>query len=232
MIASFSHVVILFGCISYAAGCPFLKSLQGDRRELRNSTAVEIDAKIKNRKSLCAKTNFAPAKPTKESICSAYFDVDSLFSDLLNSNVETTATIFGSVMRLAFHDAGEVNVGDSNDRLGPDGCLANDGSSDGLTEDDSITVKFLEPIWQQVCDRISRADYWALLGNLVLERAIFPSIPMFFHYGRKDNVRCEGGAGRLPQDTQGHTEIQRVFVDQMGLTMNDAGMACVLFPHV
>jgi catalase (peroxidase I) len=222
MFVSFLIFIAVFQSVT---SCPFLNSFPGERRQRQsNSTShIQADAKSKDRKSLCSKTNFTPLKATGRRICSAYLDVDSLFNDLLNSNAATTGSIFGSVMRLVFHDAGEINKADDCDRLGPDGCLASDGSSDGLTEDDSITVRFLEPIWQKVCDRISRADFWVLLGNLVLERAIFPAIPMFFHYGRKDNVKCEGGAGRLPLDTLGHDEIVRVFVDQMGLSLDDAG---------
>ncbi len=61
------------------------------------------------------------------------------------------------------------------------------------------------------------------MGKLAAERADptrTMNIP--FYYGRVDNENCDGGAGRLPEHQHGFSEFQRVFINQMGLTMNDA----------
>lgn len=123
-----------------------------------------------------------------------------------------------------FHDAGEVDMTNFVDLLGPDGCMCHDGDSAGLTEPTSLVNTVIEPLWQQVCDRISRADFWVLFGKLVVETAASAPVSVAYQYGRRDNVECEGGAGRLPSAQGDLSEISRVFVTQMGLTLNDAGM--------
>ncbi len=53
--------------------------------------------------------------------------------------------------------------------MGPDGCLNTvDTSNAGLIESNQEIVTVLETIWQTVCDRISRADFWALVASLAL----------------------------------------------------------------
>ena len=146
-----------------------------------------------------------------------------MFSKLLASNVVPKSSLYGSAIRLVFHDAGEIDMRLVDDKLGPDGCLSSDGSSAGLTEEGSIVMQLLEPMYQQVCNLISRADFWILIGKLVLKEAIHPPIEVAFQYGRLDNRDCEGGAGRLPDPSGGLAEINRVFVDQMGLSINEAG---------
>lgn len=81
-----------------------------------------------------------------------------------------------------------------------------------------------EAIWQDHCDSISRADFWALLGKIVVERADpTNSISIAYQFGRKDNAQCDAGANRLPNAQLGEDMFQQVFVNQMGLTLNDAG---------
>ena len=113
--------------------------------------------------------------------------------------------------------------------MGPDGCLSSSGDNAGLVEPTSPVVTILEPIWQQNCDKISRADFWVLFAKLVLQYTAKQTnngnygISINYQYGRKDKKNCEAGSGRLPSAQDGLNEIQRVFVNQMGLTMNDAG---------
>ena len=145
---------------------------------------------------------------------------------LLNDNILARSDLFGSAVRLVFHDAGEIDIREPTDLYGPDGCLASHGGSEGLVEDDSITVTTIEAIWQTMCENISRADFWALFGTIAAERATDNTIDIVFQYGRTDNTVCEGGAGRLPSGQGGMEEIERVFVDQMGLTIHDAGEHC------
>ena len=105
--------------------------------------------------------------------------------------------------------------------------MSHEGDSAGLTEATSLVNTVIEPLWQQMCDRISRADFWVLFGKLVVEAATAPAttgaaVSVAFQYGRRDNVECEGGAGRLPSAQGDLAEIRRVFLTQMGLTLNDA----------
>ena len=48
------------------------------------------------------------------------------------------------------------------------------------------------------------------------------TISLPYQYGRTDNTDCQGGAGRLPGAQGGLGVINKVFVQRMGLTMNDA----------
>ena len=107
--------------------------------------------------------------------------------------------------------------------MGPDGCLSNDPGNGGLVEANVIVNTVLEPIWQSVCDQISRADFWVLFGKIVLEKAASAPISINYQFGRKDNIHCNAGAGRLPGGQGNITELERVFVKQMGLTLNTAG---------
>ena len=170
-------------------------------------------------------TNYEASSTTKAGICNAYSTVKSAYLSVLPSvnNTLARAALFGPVVRLAFHDAGEVDLTAVIDLLGPDGCLANVADSAGLLEPTSVVQTVLEPIWQTVCDKISRADFWVLFGQLVLETAASAPIKINYQYGRRDNYVCDGGAGRLPSGQGDLTEVSRVFVDQMGLNVTDAG---------
>jgi len=80
----------------------------------------------------------------------------------------------------------------------------------------------VEPIYQEVCDRISRADFVAMWGQMILKDALPPeaSMDIDFHFGRKDKVECDIGAEhRLPETQKGFSDFQRVFETQMGLTL-------------
>lgn len=120
-------------------------------------------------------------------------------------------------------NAGEVDITKS-DTMGPDGCLSPTSDSAGLIESTSLVNTILEPIWQNHCNQISRADFWALFGKLIVETATpGQAIQIPFQYGRKDSAQCIAGEGRLPSDTQrGLDTLNQVFVTQMGLTLNDA----------
>jgi catalase (peroxidase I) len=113
--------------------------------------------------------------------------------------------------------------------MGPDGCLSSAADNAGLVEDTSAVLTIIESAWQESCDKISRADFWVLWAKLIVEYTALPQqISIDFQFGRKDNLACEIGAGRLPSAQKGITEITRVFVTQMGLTINDAGGTFIL----
>ncbi|OYX40883.1 hypothetical protein B7Y94_05955, partial [Candidatus Saccharibacteria bacterium 32-49-12] len=88
------------------------------------------------RANRCAKTNFEAAPTTKEGICSAYRDVVSQF--VVPTDELGRSNLFGQAVRLAFHDAGEVDIQTSVDLLGADGCMSSNGDSAGLTEATSL----------------------------------------------------------------------------------------------
>lgn len=215
------HGLVLCLWASSIYCCPFLRQHSGNSsaslaRQSGKFAATSFGA-------FCGRTNSLFVSPSVPSTCSAYREIQALFNGLIGANVQSKSAIFGTVIRLSFHDAGEIDITNQNDFLGPDGCLASDGSSNGLTESSSIAMRYLEPIYQVVCDRISRADFWALLGLLTLEKTITPPIPTPFYFGRRDNTQCDSGGGRLPRADGGMDEIERVFVRQMGLTIEEAG---------
>jgi catalase (peroxidase I) len=142
-----------------------------------------------------------------------------LVNEVMTADIFTQSNIFGIAVRLSFHDAGEVDV-NSNDLLGSDGCLTNTADNAGLIEPTSLVNTVIEPLWQTVCNRITRADFWVLYASLVVQISEpTDSIDIPYYYGRKDNANCSAGAGRLPLAQPGLSEFRRVFVDQMGLTL-------------
>ena len=81
------------------------------------------------------------------------------------------ANLLGNALRLVFHDAGEVDIR-TTDLNGSDGCLADNGPNSGLKESLTIAMAVIEPLWQNYCDKISRADFWVLFGKIAAESAL------------------------------------------------------------
>lgn len=161
---------------------------------------------------------------TPTQLCGVVTSIKQQFGVLMKSaDNKFKSRLFGASLRLCFHDAGEVLLTDSTDRLGMDGCLQTvNRDNSGLIEQDQIVNTFLEPIWQQHCSSISRADFWALWGKLVIELSASIPVSVDFYFGRFDNTDCSAGAGRLPMASGLLDEVHRVFVVQMGLTLEDA----------
>lgn len=128
----------------------------------------------------------------------------------------------GGVVRLTFHDAGEIDVTQANDPLGVDGCVdLSLDSNNGLAP----IIAQLEILRQPFCGVIGRADFWVLAGKVAVEtRATVNGYTVPFRYGRTDAGAngCNGASGRLPAAEGGNEEISRVFETQMGLTFRDA----------
>jgi catalase (peroxidase I) len=168
---------------------------------------------------------------TSANICATYQSVSAAFNALLpaagssSANDFTRSNILAKALRLAFHDAGEADLTQS-DTLGADGCLSATAENAGLIPFGSVTSTIVqdlfEPIYQQFCDKISRADLWAMLAWLAVSIASNGGVSMKYQYGRKDATSCAVPSTRLPSAQQGRGGISRVFVTQMGLTMNDA----------
>ena len=176
-------------------------------------------------------------------------DPATLFDGGLNiqQQIYRVANILGNAARLAFHDAGEVDIRTA-DKFGSDGCLSDSGPNSGLKEVNTVAMTIIEPLWQKYCDKISRADFWVLFAKIALESGLpggrfdkfvaffIPPIPLEpgvnpnsylnlpFQYGRIDAVgNCDAGANRLPGHQPGLSEFKRVYVDDMGLTVRDGG---------
>jgi len=126
------------------------------------------------------------------------------------------------ILRTSFHDAAEVDLTNSTDKNGPDGCLSSSHDNAGLIEPDSILLTSIEAMWQNSCDKISRADFWAMLAIIAVKQAEPTrtiSIPYF--YGRDDAAVCSYTGSRLPV-SELSTNIQTVFANRMGLSITDA----------
>lgn len=132
------------------------------------------------------------------------------------------ADLFGQALRYVFHDAGEFDL-NTGDLFGPDGCISDTGSNNGIKESESLVESVMEPIWQLVCDRMSRADFFVLFAKLVIEEAdTTGTIDIPYQYGRRHSTDCSGGAGRLPSAQFGLLDLNNFFVGKMGLSINDA----------
>lgn len=139
---------------------------------------------------------------------------------------DTSGDTVGAVVRLAFHDAaGFDQASFAADGFGMDACVDFDnGDNNGL----QAIVAQLDALWAtNFCTLISKADFYVLAAYVAVEvtaPASYTSPP--FRYGRRTNDVCNdtavSGRSRLPAANGGVEEIDRVFVDAMGLTRTDA----------
>ena len=175
----------------------------------------------------CFNTGGAAAPVSAANICAAYNIVQPYFANAiagLNGDVYWLSTVYGALVRLAFHDAGEVDI-TASDIYGPDGCLSYDSANTGLVDLLSLVYYSVEPLYQQVCGLISRADFWVMLAKLALESAEpTGALTIDYQYGRIDAKWANGCSvyGRLPSSEGTVDEMYRVFVTQMGMDLNDA----------
>jgi len=140
----------------------------------------------------------------------------------IGSDQLALAHFYGSSVRLVFHDAIDLDL-TQTDLMGADGCLGDALGSKGLYEASSPVMTTLEPIYQQFCDSISRADFWVLFGKLVVEKADpTKTISLPFQYGRRAAASCSEGIGRDPDAQDGVDAITQAFVVQLGLSYTDA----------
>lgn len=214
-------LLAVIGFLQHSIGCPFLRSKGESPRDIEKEHRILSGDYTPG---VCSKTAGQPAIENYENICSVYNNVKVDFQSLIPETPLGQADLFGKAVRLAFHDAGEVDITNSTDKMGPDGCLSDSSDNAGLVEDDSLVNTVFEPLWQNYCDQISRADFWVLLAKLSLEYADpSKSISLEYQYGRLDTQSCNPDVERLPSPQYGMDELKRVFVNQMGLTIEDAG---------
>jgi len=167
----------------------------------------------------------SPLVSNKANTCAATTGIRGEFNQLLATtfsiqNPLARANLLGATVRVAFHDAGEGDIR-TVDTIGPDGCLSDSSDNNGLLEATSLVVSVLEPIWQNYCDQISRADFWSYVAKLALEASASSTISINYQYGRKDAASCSGGVGRLPSPQQTQSMYQAYYVAQLGLTLTD-----------
>eukprot|EP01038_Epipyxis_sp_PR26KG_P009951 gene9951-13385_t len=172
---------------------------------------------------VCANLKGNPLVFSKDNVCQAYNIALGLYNKLTFTDQIQLAHFYGVVVRLAFHDAGEVDI-NSADLAGPDGCMAIQQDNFGLFESTSPIMIQVETIFQKVCQYISRADFWIMFAKFVIEDIVPAGTPMLikYQYGRKDSTSCMAGVGRLPSAQGNLNTIRNVFVNRMGLTMLDA----------
>lgn len=181
----------------------------------------------------CVKTGGLPPKLSTTGIQTAFKAIKTLYYGQLPDDPFALSDIFGQSIRLAFHDAAEIDLTNSTDFMGPDGCITATIPNLGLIEPTSYVITLLEPLWQKYCDVISRGDFWALIGKLSVEKADptgTMNIP--YYYGRVDKADCSLPGDnpllfRPPSPLSGlNTPFGLVqgFVGRMGLTVNDIGI--------
>mmetsp|Transcript_26684 Transcript_26684/g.36699 ORF Transcript_26684/g.36699 Transcript_26684/m.36699 type:complete len:308 (-) Transcript_26684:1955-2878(-) len=198
----------------------------------KSPTAVPVSAPTAV--SVCKKTKFAYPTVTAASTCTAYKQIRADFIALLppggtSAGDFTRANIFGKALRLAFHDAGEIDI-TQPDKLGPDGCLSNTAENAGLIPFGTVTSTMVdslfEPIYQKYCDNLNRADFFVLFAKFAVEYSEpTKSIKIPFQYGRRESQSCAGPGnsyvGRDPSGQAGVDEMVETFINNMGLTNVD-----------
>lgn len=133
----------------------------------------------------------------------------------------------GAILRLVFHDAAGQG--------GPNGCIDLAGTSDHKGLED--IVKQLDEIYlsKNYSSEISRADFWVVAGNLVIEYASTQVRPVGgpvqmdpspgtlylpFRYGRVDAPTCSD-VGWLPDAGYNWSDMKKLFVGRFGFNVQE-----------
>lgn len=129
---------------------------------------------------------------------------------------------FGSIVRLAFHDAGTFDGATG----GADGCVDHSlGENRGLAD---VEAQLAQAV-STVTGRLSKADVWALAAHMVIDH-FASGPPLEYQIGRTDAASCEGHGERLPNAELTHTHITDVFVTGLGFTERET--AALMGAHV
>ena len=176
--------------------------------------------------AFCRKTHGRPPISNVETICASHYGILTEFNAVAKNYTSMgllqLSNLLGKATRLVFHDVAEADLSIPGDMMGPDGCLSGDTESTGLLEPNSLVFTVFESIWQKYCDKISRGDFWVFLAKIAFEYADPTNILKIpFQYGRIDSKDCSAGVGRLPSGIFGFNQIKKLFVQRLGLTMND-----------
>ena len=137
--------------------------------------------------SFCKRTNYGSVASTLTNTCLSYFSIRRDFAALLPptgtpANDLIRSGIFGKAIRLAFHDAAEIDITQA-DLLGPDGCLSPTAANAGLIAFGAVNATIVdtkfEPIYQKYCHLISRADFWTLIAWFAINTGTQHSVLLY-----------------------------------------------------
>jgi hypothetical protein len=136
---------------------------------------------------------------------------------------EARAEVIAGAIQLAFHDAGTWDPTKTN-KGGMDGCACElKEANKGLDYIKGI----LEPVYEKYSSLLSRADFWAIVGNAAVKAAVPAAdapLEVGFKYGRAD-VDCDACtlavADRLPNEDFSADHVMEVFRDRMGFTQTE-----------
>eukprot|EP01038_Epipyxis_sp_PR26KG_P012256 gene12256-16433_t len=180
---------------------------------------------------ICSKTNGAAVVYRTTSLCTAYKGIYLSVKNQINAYKQTgkvsdqflLADLLGGAVRIVFHDVADLDMTKPTDLMGADGCIGDALEAAGLIEQSSPIFQILEPVYQQYCDSINRADFYVLYGKFAIELSEpTKTLVLPFQYGRKETKDCSAGIGRAPDAQLGVDAIRQVFIKQLGLTYADA----------
>lgn len=214
-------VIVALLCGTLINGCAFMDL----RKEFIHQRSERLALFNKNHHRHLKANLLATNATERENICQAYKNVKASIESLIASfNEFDVSNLLGAAIRVAFHDAAEVDMSNPDDLNGPDGCLSSSVLNRGLVEPTSFVVTVLDPIWFNNSQLIGLADFWVMVGKIAIELSD-PThhIAVNYQYGRRQNNMCNTGVGRLPDATLGNSELFRVFVKQMQMTILDGG---------
>ena len=143
------------------------------------------------------------------------------------------ADLMGLLVRLPFHDAATFRrrsfANETSSAMavgGADGCVdLTSPENNGLKE----AIDLLEPLRRRGAtsskdghDLLSRADAWALAGNIAIEEAGGPRLE--YRAGRVDASDCVGqGERHVSSESTSSEDIEAAFVNELGLTHRAPG---------
>jgi hypothetical protein len=150
------------------------------------------------------------------------FNIDAGSQNQDRANEERADVLAGAI-QLAFHDAGTWDAS-KNNKGGMDGCACDlKEANKGL---DYIKA-LLEPVYSKYSSKLSRADFWAIVGNAAVKASVPAAdapLAVGFKYGRSD-VDCSSCtlavADRLPNENFSADHVKEVFVDRMGFSQKE-----------
>jgi len=135
----------------------------------------------------------------------------------------------GCVLRMAGHDFMDFEPGSGG---GSDGCTNMDAADNaGLSTclHEGLHGVSLQGIYQQFCTKISLADFFVIAAEAVMEaaRTLVPGVQPLdfartFKYGRTTAKTCPEAGHSLPDAEGACDEVERVFVQNMGLDWRGA----------
>jgi len=168
-----------------------------------------------------------------DSITQAIHDDLAALPTTCNVTYCPQADITGCVLRVTGHDFMDYNP--ELDKGGADGCLnMDDANNKGLLAclagDNNFT---LHKHYNRICTKVSLADFFVIAGEAVMNFTRGTYLQKFpekspvdfrsrFSYGRRTVAQCSEAAIRLPDAEQGCSEVERVFIQNLGLRWRNA----------